>query len=170
MINLPYGVVRLNSGRTIGRGGNICHIFQREQSRASSSTPHLYISALATWPRNAEPCQGWRSHFSGIPRFTNASRNSAPRTSFKFSRGLRTSSHRYDFTLVCQWWPPSLSSPFLSWHYASAYFLVAHQFSVLLLCCSSHFSNHCAEPFLSCSLHWLVGCSENLQKGENWRN
>jgi len=42
-------------------------------SKASLSTPHLYISALATWPRNTEPCQGWRSHFPGIPSFTNAS-------------------------------------------------------------------------------------------------
>ena len=43
-------------------------------SKASLSTPHLYISALATWPRDAEPCRGWRSRFPGIPRFTNASR------------------------------------------------------------------------------------------------
>ena len=43
-------------------------------SKASLSTPHLYISALATWPQNAEPCRGWRSRFPGIPRFSNASR------------------------------------------------------------------------------------------------
>ncbi|PPQ94076.1 hypothetical protein CVT25_009705, partial [Psilocybe cyanescens] len=42
-------------------------------SGASSSTPHLYISALATWPRNLDPCRGWKSHFPRIPGFTGAS-------------------------------------------------------------------------------------------------
>ncbi|PPQ95166.1 hypothetical protein CVT25_013300, partial [Psilocybe cyanescens] len=42
-------------------------------SGASSSTPHLYISALATWPRNLEPCRGWKAHFPRIPGFTGAS-------------------------------------------------------------------------------------------------
>jgi WD40 repeat protein len=37
------------------------------------STPHLYISALATWPRKLDPIQGWKSHFSGIPQISNAS-------------------------------------------------------------------------------------------------
>ncbi|PPQ93171.1 hypothetical protein CVT25_002629, partial [Psilocybe cyanescens] len=41
-------------------------------SNASSSTPHLYISALATWPRNLDPCRGWKSHFPRIPGFTGA--------------------------------------------------------------------------------------------------
>ena len=40
-------------------------------SGASSSTPHLYISALATWPRKLSPCWGWKSRFHGIPDFTN---------------------------------------------------------------------------------------------------
>ncbi|KAF9524130.1 hypothetical protein CPB83DRAFT_861801 [Crepidotus variabilis] len=39
------------------------------------SMPHLYISSLATWPRNLEPCQKWRSHFSRIPGFINASQS-----------------------------------------------------------------------------------------------
>ncbi|PPQ92060.1 hypothetical protein CVT25_007495, partial [Psilocybe cyanescens] len=42
-------------------------------SGASSSTPHLYISALATWPRKLEPCRGWKTHFPRIPGFTSAS-------------------------------------------------------------------------------------------------
>ena len=42
-------------------------------SSASSSTPHLYISALATWPRNLDPCRRWKSHFPRIPGFINAS-------------------------------------------------------------------------------------------------
>jgi len=66
---------------------------------------------------------------------------------------------------------PLCSPPFLLWCCASAYFLVLHQFSVLPLCCASHFSNRCTGPrFLLCSLQWLVSCLEILQKGENWRN
>ncbi|RXW22644.1 hypothetical protein EST38_g3197 [Candolleomyces aberdarensis] len=41
-------------------------------SPASSSTPHLYISSLATWPRGVEPVRAWRAHFPRIPGvFTN---------------------------------------------------------------------------------------------------
>ncbi|PPQ91249.1 hypothetical protein CVT25_006388, partial [Psilocybe cyanescens] len=42
-------------------------------SGAWSSTPHLYISTLATWPRQLDPIQGWKSHFPKIPKFVNAS-------------------------------------------------------------------------------------------------
>ena len=41
------------------------------------STPHLYISALSTWPRDLEPCGRWRSCFQGIPAFKNAARGGA---------------------------------------------------------------------------------------------
>ena len=44
------------------------------------STPHLYISALATWPRDLKPCQGWRRHFPGIPRFVHGSLGDMPLT------------------------------------------------------------------------------------------
>ncbi|KAG6807986.1 hypothetical protein H0H93_000734, partial [Arthromyces matolae] len=44
-------------------------------SAASLSTPHLYISALATWPSNQEPCRSWKTHFPGIPAFANATGN-----------------------------------------------------------------------------------------------
>ncbi|KAG6834273.1 hypothetical protein H0H93_010738, partial [Arthromyces matolae] len=44
-------------------------------SAASLSTPHLYISALATWPSNQEPCRTWRSHFPRIPAFENVAGN-----------------------------------------------------------------------------------------------
>jgi len=48
MINLPYGVVRLNSSRTIGRGGNICCLFQREQSLIVDTSPvHIGTSNMA---------------------------------------------------------------------------------------------------------------------------
>ena len=43
------------------------------ESSALSSTPHLYISALATWPRNLEPCRHWKSYFPRIPCFIDAS-------------------------------------------------------------------------------------------------
>ncbi|KAH9480078.1 hypothetical protein JR316_0006675 [Psilocybe cubensis] len=41
-------------------------------SPASLSTPHLYISSLATWPRSLHPCGNWKAHFPRIPRFRNA--------------------------------------------------------------------------------------------------
>ena len=44
------------------------------------STPHLYISALATWPRDLRPCQGWRRHFPGIPGFVNGLLGDMPLT------------------------------------------------------------------------------------------
>jgi len=48
MINLPYGVVRLNSSRTIGGGSNICRLFQREQSLIVDTSPvHIGTSNMA---------------------------------------------------------------------------------------------------------------------------
>ena len=48
MINLHYGVVRLNSGRTIGRGGNLCRAFQREWSlTVDTSSIHVGTSNMA---------------------------------------------------------------------------------------------------------------------------
>jgi len=48
MINLPYGIVRLSSGRTIGRGGNICCLLQREQSLIVDTSPvHISTSNMA---------------------------------------------------------------------------------------------------------------------------
>ncbi|KAF9470164.1 hypothetical protein BDN70DRAFT_902338, partial [Pholiota conissans] len=40
-------------------------------SGAALSTPHLYISALATWHPNSGCSQGWRNHFTGIPNFVH---------------------------------------------------------------------------------------------------
>jgi WD40 repeat protein len=42
-------------------------------SAAALSTPHVYISSLATFPRHSRPLQQWRDRFQGIPRFVNAS-------------------------------------------------------------------------------------------------
>lgn len=38
-------------------------------SAASLSTPHLYISSLATWPPSSPVIETWRSRFSKIPLF-----------------------------------------------------------------------------------------------------
>ncbi|KAF6742241.1 WD40-repeat-containing domain protein [Ephemerocybe angulata] len=39
-------------------------------SPASSSTPHLYVSALATWHGREDICERWRNYFPRIPGFT----------------------------------------------------------------------------------------------------
>ena len=36
-------------------------------SPAAESTPHLYISALATWSRDTSLCRNWKKQFSRIP-------------------------------------------------------------------------------------------------------
>lgn len=38
-------------------------------SPAAASTPHLYISVLATWSRNTTLCQKWKRSFTAIPTF-----------------------------------------------------------------------------------------------------
>ncbi|KDR77674.1 hypothetical protein GALMADRAFT_245800 [Galerina marginata CBS 339.88] len=40
-------------------------------SEAALSTPHLYVSALATWGWDFGLTRGWRSHFPRIPHFSN---------------------------------------------------------------------------------------------------
>ncbi|KAF9475687.1 hypothetical protein BDN70DRAFT_813655 [Pholiota conissans] len=40
---------------------------------AALSTPHLYISSLATWHPRSVLSQGWNIHFPGIPNFVHAS-------------------------------------------------------------------------------------------------
>ncbi|KAF9472429.1 hypothetical protein BDN70DRAFT_887004 [Pholiota conissans] len=42
-------------------------------SGAALSTPHLYISSLATWQPRSVLSQGWKNHFPGIPNFVHAS-------------------------------------------------------------------------------------------------
>ncbi|KAF5320359.1 hypothetical protein D9611_011274 [Ephemerocybe angulata] len=39
-------------------------------SPASASTPHLYISALATWHGREDICEMWRSYFPKVPTLT----------------------------------------------------------------------------------------------------
>ena len=41
-------------------------------SPAAESTPHLYISALATWSQNTSLTQNWKNRFTRIPVFTYA--------------------------------------------------------------------------------------------------
>ena len=38
-------------------------------SPATLSTPHLYISSLATWPKSSAAVEGWHKQFSLIPSF-----------------------------------------------------------------------------------------------------
>ena len=41
------------------------------RSPAAESTPHLYISALATWPWRSSLSQNWKNQFTHIPVFTH---------------------------------------------------------------------------------------------------
>ncbi|KAF9479502.1 hypothetical protein BDN70DRAFT_687374, partial [Pholiota conissans] len=41
-------------------------------SAASLSTPHLYISSLATWRKTSGLSQGWKTRFPGIPKFVHS--------------------------------------------------------------------------------------------------
>ena len=55
--------------RDIGEVANFATYFTG--SPAAESTPHLYISALATWPQDTELCRNWKTQFSRIPVFTH---------------------------------------------------------------------------------------------------
>ncbi|KAF9485945.1 hypothetical protein BDN70DRAFT_870420 [Pholiota conissans] len=46
-------------------------------SAASSSTPHLYISSLATWRTSSGLSWGWKTHFPGIPKFVRSAGGAA---------------------------------------------------------------------------------------------
>jgi WD40 repeat protein len=52
----------------IGEAANFATYFTG--SPAAESTPHLYISALATWPLDTSLSQKWKRQFTGIPVFT----------------------------------------------------------------------------------------------------
>ena len=54
--------------RDIGDAANFATYFTG--SPAAESTPHLYISALATWSRDNSLSQNWKKQFTGIPVFT----------------------------------------------------------------------------------------------------
>ena len=44
----------------------------------ASSTPHLYISALASWSTGSTISQRWREKFRGIPSFTHRKASDVP--------------------------------------------------------------------------------------------
>ncbi|KAF9470094.1 hypothetical protein BDN70DRAFT_77008, partial [Pholiota conissans] len=46
-------------------------------SAASLSTPHLYISSLATWRKTSGLSWGWKTHFPGIPKFVHSAGGAA---------------------------------------------------------------------------------------------
>ena len=56
--------------RDIGEAANFATYFTG--SPAADSTPHLYISVLATWSQNTSLSQNWRKKFTRIPVFTYA--------------------------------------------------------------------------------------------------
>ena len=58
----------MDLAREIGEAANFATYFTG--SPAAESTPHLYISALATWSRDTSLSQSWRNQFSQIPVFT----------------------------------------------------------------------------------------------------
>ena len=47
-------------------------------SLAALSTPHLYISALATWSNHSFISQAWKKHFPLIPSLTYVSNMTTP--------------------------------------------------------------------------------------------
>ena len=51
----------------IGEAANFATYFAG--SPAAESTPHLYISALATWSQDTSLSRSWRSQFTHIPVF-----------------------------------------------------------------------------------------------------
>ena len=54
----------------IGEAANFATYFTG--SPAAKSTPHLYISALATWSRDSSLSRNWKKQFTRIPVFTLA--------------------------------------------------------------------------------------------------
>ena len=59
----------LELAQDIGEAANFATYFSG--SPAAESTPHLYISALATWLWDTSLCQNWKKQFSCIPIFTH---------------------------------------------------------------------------------------------------
>jgi len=55
--------------RDIGEAANLATYFTG--SAAAESTPHLYISSLATWTQDTELCRDWKNQFSRIPIFAH---------------------------------------------------------------------------------------------------
>jgi WD40 repeat protein len=65
----------LELAHDIGEAANFATYFTG--SPAAESTPHLYISALATWSQDTNLCQKWKEQFSHIPVFTHTKGNIA---------------------------------------------------------------------------------------------
>ena len=59
--------------RDIGEAANFSTYFTG--SPAAKSTPHLYISALATWSQDTGLCQNWKKEFARIPVFIHTKGN-----------------------------------------------------------------------------------------------
>jgi len=61
----------LDLAKDIAEAANFAGSFTA--SPAASSTPHLYISVLATWPKHTIISQIWMKHFPFIPFLTSVS-------------------------------------------------------------------------------------------------
>jgi hypothetical protein len=59
----------LELARDIGEAANFATYFTG--SPAAESTPHLYISALATWLQDTSLSRNWKNQFTRIPVFTH---------------------------------------------------------------------------------------------------
>src|SRR5258707_8222623 len=59
-----------NLARDIGEAANFTTYFTG--SLAAESTPHLYISSLATWTQDTQLYRNWKKQFSRIPIFTHS--------------------------------------------------------------------------------------------------
>ncbi|CAA7260761.1 unnamed protein product [Cyclocybe aegerita] len=66
---LKCGESHSKLARDIGEAANFATYFTG--SPAAESTPHLYISALATWLQDTSLCWNWQRKFSRIPTFTH---------------------------------------------------------------------------------------------------
>ena len=59
-----------NLARDVGEAANFATYFTG--SPAAESTPHLYISALATWSQGTILSRNWKKQFTRIPVFTHS--------------------------------------------------------------------------------------------------
>src|SRR5258707_347499 len=67
MINQGDGIRVSDLAKEVGEASNFATFFGG--SSASQSTPHLYISSLATWSRDSIMSQTWKKRFSHVPFF-----------------------------------------------------------------------------------------------------
>ena len=70
----------------IAEAGNFATYFTANPP--ASSTPHLYISALASWSTGSTMSQRWREMFRGIPSFTHRRASDLPLTVIQMNASI----------------------------------------------------------------------------------